>query len=146
MESSTQSPLRQLRTDFSGLRVACLDSHSSTTQALSHLLQKIFKCEVGVANDGVSGIELVRAMKPDVVFCSIGLSERSGYEVAKAIRSSMPHKPLLVAHTGYSRREVGEQAKDAGFNYLVMKPVTLEVIAQILSCVDGSLTDLELSL
>lgn len=128
------------------LRVACLDTHVSTAQALSLLLRKIFNCDAGVANDGVSGLELIRAMKPDVVFCCIELPERNGYEVAKAIRSSMPHSPLLVAHTGYSKREVGERAKDAGFDYLVSKPVKLDEIAQILSCVDGSQSDVELKL
>jgi two-component system CheB/CheR fusion protein len=85
-------------------------------------------------------------MKPDVVFCSIELPGRDGYEVAKEIRKSMPQNPLLVAHTSYSKREVGERAKKSGFDYLLMKPAKVDEIAQILSCVDGSLTDAELKL
>ena len=85
-------------------------------------------------------------MKPDFVFCCIELPGRDGYEVAKEIRKSMPQNPLLVAHTSYSKREVGERAKESGFDYLVTKPVKVDEIAQILSCVDGSLTDVELKL
>lgn len=146
MESSSLISREVVQARSVDLRVVCLDSHASTTSIPSLLLRKIIKCEVSVANDGVSGLELVKAMKPDVVFCCIELPGRDGYEVAKEIRKSMPQNPLLVAHTSYSKREVGERAKVAGFNYLLTKPAKVDEIARILSCVDGSLIDAELKL
>ncbi len=146
MEFLTLSSLRQLRTDVPRLRVACLDTSVSITQILSHLIQKVFGCEVRTANDGVAAIELVRSMMPDIVFCCIELPSLNGYDVAKAISDGNFKKPLLVALTAYSKREIGSRAKESGFDLLVMKPITLEAIEQILLYAEGSTINEEMLL
>ena len=54
------------------------------------------------AADGVRGLELLNAVRPDVAIIDIGLPRMDGYQVAKRIREQ-PHGRgmLLLALTGY---------------------------------------------
>lgn len=91
----------------------------------SHILRLMLERdghEVQTATDGRAGLELVRSMEPDVVISSIELPGLDGYEVASEIQASLSKKPLIIAHTGYSKREIGERAKAAGFDLYLAKP------------------------
>jgi two-component system CheB/CheR fusion protein len=73
-------------------------------------------------------------MKPDVVFCDIGMPGMDGYAVARAMRSDPAlSRALLVALTGYSRPEDAVKARAAGFDVHLGKPATFEQIARVLA-------------
>jgi CheY-like chemotaxis protein len=108
----------------------------AVARALGRLLEMLGQ-QVETANDGRSGIELVRATRPDVVFTRIVLPDMDGFQVARAIRSGGGKRPVLVAHTGYGRSEVAKEAKEAGFDLLVTKPVSIEQLRGALSFVAG---------
>ena len=67
--------------------------------------------DVHVANSGREGIDLVRAIEPDLVLLDIGLPDLDGYQVATEIREDGPRKqPYLVAVTGYGLPRDKERA------------------------------------
>jgi CheY-like chemotaxis protein len=76
------------------------------------------------------------------VFSCIELPGLDGYEVAKEIRKSLPNKPLLVAHTSYGKWQIGERAKEAGFDVLLTKPASIADLWRVLSFIEGT-TDCE---
>jgi signal transduction histidine kinase/ActR/RegA family two-component response regulator len=88
------------------------------------------------APDGVRGLELLHAERPDVGIIDIGLPTMDGYQVARRIREE-PHgrSMLLLALTGSDPRDdSGSPAH--GFDYHLLKPVDPDQLARLLS--DGA--------
>jgi PAS domain S-box-containing protein len=83
--------------------------------------------EVFTAADGASGVALARAIRPEVIFCDIGLPDgMSGYDVAAAVRSdSMLAGVYLVALSGYGQEEDRRRSQEAGFDNHLTKPVSI---------------------
>jgi CheY-like chemotaxis protein len=84
----------------------------------------MFGHEAKVAHDGPTAIARVRADRPDVVLCDIGLPGMSGYEVARQLRADGGVEPMkLIAVSGYAQPEDVARAADAGFDGHVAKPL-----------------------
>ena len=86
------------------------------------------------AADGVSGLELLDVVQPDVGIIDIGLPSMDGYEVAKRIREE-PHgrDMLLLALTGYESPTDARRPLEHGFDYHLVKPVDLDHLAHLIS-------------
>jgi len=90
--------------------------------------------KVEVAANGRAGIDLVRRVRPDIVFCDIGLPDLSGYAVAKAIRSDEALRATrLVAVSGYAQPEDRKGAREAGFDAHLAKPADLDAVNNLLA-------------
>ena len=106
--------------------------------------------DVRIARTGPEALDLAPAFRPDVVLLDIGLPGMDGYEVAERLRQDEGVKPasngasghgraggsrdgsdpvpgtsapLLVALTGYGRREDRKRAAETGFDLHFTKPV-----------------------
>ena len=87
---------------------------------------------VYTAEDGESGLELIRKEHPDVGIIDIALPRMSGYEVAEQVRAQqLP--VFLIAMTGYGRPEDKRRAHDVGFNAHLTKPADLEKLDELLT-------------
>jgi CheY-like chemotaxis protein len=86
-----------------------------------------------VARDGRSGIALARTLKPDIIFCDIGLPDIDGFEVAREIRKDGALAGVrLIALTGYAQPEDLAHANEAGFDFHVAKPADLDKVYRLL--------------
>jgi CheY-like chemotaxis protein len=93
----------------------------------------MFGNEVVSAADGTSGIERAIEFQPDVCFIDVGLPEMSGYEVARRLRADERSRDLyLVALTGYSSPEHTNEAKNAGFDVHLVKPVEPRMLERLI--------------
>jgi two-component system CheB/CheR fusion protein len=83
---------------------------------------------------GHSALTAARANLPDVVLVDIGLPGMDGYEFARRVRQNpaLDHV-VLVALTGYGRREDRERAMAAGFDYHIVKPVDIDALQTIVA-------------
>jgi len=87
-----------------------------------------------VAYSGDEGLEKSRALRPDVVLCDIGLPGMDGHEVARAIRADATlSATTLVALTGYASPEDLAKSQEAGFDFHLAKPPSIEAIEQVLA-------------
>jgi len=86
------------------------------------------------ADNGIEGLEKAKQIKPDVIFCDIGLPGMNGYEVAESIRKDDALKEVpLIALTGYAGEREIEMARESGFTLHVAKPVDLSTLQEILA-------------
>jgi DNA-binding NarL/FixJ family response regulator len=76
--------------------VLIVDDHAVFRSAARKLLEGDGFQVVGEAADGVSGVELARKLRPDIVLLDIVLPDVSGFEVADQL-SSGPSKIVLVS-------------------------------------------------
>ena len=86
------------------------------------------------AADGIRGLELLNAVRPDAAIIDIGLPGLDGYQVARKIRAE-PHGRgmLLLALTGYDAAGDAARASEHGFDYHLVKPVDPDHLARLLS-------------
>ena len=67
------------------------------------------------------------------MLCDIGLPGMSGYEVARALRADETFRAVrLVALTGYALPDDIAMVKEAGFDYHLVKPPTMERLEEVL--------------
>jgi PAS domain S-box-containing protein len=105
-------------------RIVIIEDNVDAAESLS-LLLSMGGHDVSTAATGTDGIDLVRAERPDVVICDIGLPGGvTGYDVARAIRAwGEKSPPYLIALTGYGRDDDRKRAADAGFDIHLTKPI-----------------------
>jgi CheY-like chemotaxis protein len=88
------------------------------------MLLRLMGNDVRIAADGLEAVELADAFQPDIVLLDIGMPRLDGYEAARRIRSmGWSRDSLLVAVTGWGRRDDGEEAAAAGFDRHFTKPL-----------------------
>ena len=92
---------------------------------------------VRTAYDGTQAIEEAKAFRPDLVLLDIGLPGLDGYEVARRLRAEAGLDPTLVATTGWGHVEDKRRASEAGFDFHLTKPVSIEALERFLSGQDG---------
>ena len=90
--------------------------------------------EVLEAEEGLSGLALLKSARPDVAVIDVGLPGLNGYEIARRFRLEAPDadEVMLVALTGYGTPEAQERSRQAGFDYHLIKPVNAEELDGIL--------------
>jgi signal transduction histidine kinase len=113
--------------------IVIIEDNADAAETLSELLA-LDGHRVEAASGGRSGIELVQRVRPDIVFCDIGLPDMSGYEVARALRGDEAlRQTRLVALSGYAQPEDRERAREAGFDAHLAKPPALEAVNALLA-------------
>lgn len=81
------------------------------------------------ACDGLEGVKLAAAERPDVALVDIGLPGIDGYEVARRLRKDPATSEIrLIALTGYGLAEDQRRVLQAGFDLHMVKPVDLAAL------------------
>jgi CheY-like chemotaxis protein len=93
--------------------------------------------EVFTAADGASGVALARAIRPDVIFCDIGLPDgMNGYDVAAVVKSDSTIAGVyLVALSGYGQEEDRQRSQEAGFDNHLTKPVSCDDLERLIGTI-----------
>jgi signal transduction histidine kinase len=114
-------------------RVLVIDDSEDAAEGMRMLLT-LDGHEVSVARDGSTGIELTRAIHPNIVFCDLGLPDLDGYAVARAIRADPSLEgTFLCALSGYARPEDRARSADAGFDRHLAKPPSTTELQEVLA-------------
>jgi DNA-binding response OmpR family regulator len=103
------------------LRVVIVDDNYDANVALSRLLEKSGYVVAGRAYDGLAGLTVIKAEKPDVAILDIAMPALDGFGLASRVRSEMQIPPRLVALTSFNR-ELEFDAINAGFDSYFCKP------------------------
>ena len=72
--------------------------------------------------------------KPDFAFLDIGMPVLDGYAAARGIRKEAWGRDIvLVALSGWGQREDMARSREAGFDLHLVKPVSADAIAKVLT-------------
>ncbi|MFL5380334.1 MAG: ATP-binding protein [Myxococcales bacterium] len=132
-EAPAPSPVREdtlLKAERA--RLLLIEDNPDIGETLRDLLE-ILGHRVDLASDGLRGVQMALALKPDAALVDIGLPGIDGYEVAQRLRADpVGREMLLVALTGYGRPEDREKALEAGFDAHLVKPVDPEDLTSLI--------------
>jgi two-component system CheB/CheR fusion protein len=113
-------------------RVMVVDDNRDGAESMAMLL-RFWGHEPVLAHDGPSAVELAPVAGPDVVLLDIGLPGMDGYQVARRLRERLAPRTMLVAVTGYGQDEDRRRAREAGFDYHLIKPVDMDELRGLLA-------------
>lgn len=112
--------------------VLIIEDNIDVAESLGMVLE-LFGHTVHFAYNASDGLQQAKKIKPQVIFCDIGLPNLDGYEVAQQIKNDKDLRSIyLIALSGYAQPEDIEKSRAAGFNLHLAKPANLEMIKQLL--------------
>ncbi len=114
-------------------RILIADDNQDALDTLALLLQ-VDGHEVFKAIDGAAALRAANQWRPDLVFLDIGMPVLDGYATARSLRAEVWGRGLpLIALSGWGQREDMARSREAGFDLHLVKPVSADAIAKVLS-------------
>lgn len=104
-------------------RVLVVDDHHDTCLGMKRMLERR-GYQITIAHTAEQAVNKVRAEEFDLLISDIGLPDRSGYELMREVRlnSQLPG----IALSGFGSEQDVSQAKEAGFDEHLTKPINFE--------------------
>lgn len=111
-------------------RVIIIDSDAAWRKNIKKMIGKMGYWVIGEAEDGLTGLKLVRARQPDLVIIEAFLPGMDGYELARIINEDKLAPVILIASS--TQQNVIEKAKTAKvFSFLVKPELEYNLIPAI---------------
>jgi two-component system CheB/CheR fusion protein len=127
---ATKTPARPKPT--TRLCILIVDDEPEHADSLATIV-KAWGHEAQAAYTGVAALKTALTYRPDVMLIDIGMPHLDGYQLAQEIRQQTElQATLLIAITGYSDSAHRTQAKQAGFDYYLVKPVNFQELQRLL--------------
>ncbi|CAM2955131.1 sensory histidine-kinase / response regulator [Legionella steigerwaltii] len=109
---------------------------NTVAQTIAKAMLNQCACQVDLAVDGQSALQLWKKNRYDLIFMDIGLPDLDGYQVTHYIRvhevAKKYHTPIiaLTAHVGDENKQ---RCIESGINAVISKPLTQEKCCDILN-------------
>jgi DNA-binding NtrC family response regulator len=111
--------------------VLVIDDEESMRDSCSQIIVKT-GCRVEAAEDGASGLEKVRGLKPDAILLDLKMPGMSGFEVLDQVQLIDPQIVTIVI-TGYATVDAAVEAMKKGAYDFLPKPFTPDELRLILA-------------
>jgi len=111
-------------------RMLIVDDNEDSARSME-MLQRRRNYETRTAFTGPDAVAAAAEFAPEVVLLDLGLPGMDGFEVARRLRA-MPALAgaFLVAMSGYGSDEDRAEARDAGFDEYLIKPLDLDFLRE----------------
>lgn len=114
-------------------RIVIVDDSKNQVLSLERLFKRMGH-DVRVAYDAAGAVQVMEEFLPDFALIDIGLPGVNGYDLARRLREQAQFRNVtLIAQTGWGREEDRNQARAAGFDYHLVKPIDHQRLAEILT-------------
>jgi len=119
-------PLAHDNGQLQGVRILLVDDSPEVLEMLDDLLRSE-GAEIETAGSGKEALARCAASRYDVILSDVGMPGLDGYQTISAIRAqSLNRHTPAIALSGYGSRDALEQARSAGFDLHLRKPVDLD--------------------
>jgi two-component system, chemotaxis family, chemotaxis protein CheY len=123
---------------FDKLRILVVDDNVHMRKLVITVLQALGAVHLFDADNGEKAWGLLRAQNPDVVILDWMMEGMSGIELARSIRTDPatpnPFMPMIML-TGHTQTKRVREARDAGINEFIAKPVSVKTLMSRLTSV-----------
>lgn len=121
-------------------RVVLIDDEYIILEGLRKVVKWAdYGCEViATASDGRSGAEMIRTLRPDIVFTDIRMPGGDGLTMLAGLRSEFPDMQITVL-TGYRDFSYAQEAIRLGVTRFLLKPSKMDEIREALGAMKANL-------
>src|SRR5262245_22065584 len=113
-------------------RILVVDDDRDNADSLARLVT-ILGHEAITAYSGQQALEAARDLRPELALIDVEMPEMDGYETVAHMRRLLGSGTVLVAVTGWSRKEDKQRATDSGFDLHYAKPLSLDSLEDLLA-------------
>jgi len=115
------------------LRVLAIDDERDVADSTAALL-RCFGVDVRAVYDGLTALAVISEFKPHLALIDLCMPGTDGFETARRIRN-LPEGGSLVlaAVTAWGHAEARQRAREAGFDYHLIKPLPVEDFEELLA-------------
>jgi CheY-like chemotaxis protein len=125
-----------LRLRYDLLRILLVDDNHYMRVLLAEILRAIGVREIYEANDGAEALQALRNHPVDIVMTDLSMQPLDGIDFVRLLRNSPdspnPMAPVVMI-TGHSTMARVAEARDAGVNEFLAKPLTARGVIERLS-------------
>ena len=118
------------------LRILLVDDNHYMRVLLAEILRAIGVKELHEANDGAEALQAMRNAPVDIVMTDLSMQPLDGIDFVRLLRNSPdspnPMVPVIMV-TGHSTLQRVAEARDAGVNEFLAKPLTARGVIERLS-------------
>jgi signal transduction histidine kinase/CheY-like chemotaxis protein/PAS domain-containing protein len=106
-----------------------IDNHFMSIQTMLNE-----KYNLARAGDGIEAVHLFDQLRPNIVLINNKMPNMDGLEAAKIIHELSPNTPIIMqSESAYALEENKKNATEAGCIDFIIKPVSKEVLSQIIN-------------
>jgi two-component system chemotaxis response regulator CheY len=120
-----------MKYNYSKLKVLIADDSEFMRKLIRELIDILHISNVRVAPDAMAAWGILHEFNPDLIFTDWNMPPTSGLEFVRRVRSdkTVPNNfvPIIMV-TGYREMTRVREARDAGVNELIIKPLTTSVL------------------
>lgn len=117
--------------DYSSLKILLIEDNQHMRSIVTAILGGSGIRHVREARDGVEALSILRQYPADIALVDFNMEPLDGVEFTRMLRnapdSTNPYLPVVMI-TGHSERSRVVQARDAGVNEFVVKPLTARAL------------------
>lgn len=115
------------------LKILLVDDNHHMRVLLAEILRALGVKEIYEANDGAEGLQMMRKHAVDIVMTDLSMQPLDGIDFVRLLRNS-PDSPNQLAPvimiTGHSTFARVNEARDAGVNEFLAKPLTARGVVE----------------
>lgn len=116
------------------MRILIVDADMDSADSMELMLHASGYSETRVVYSGEAALAAAAEFRPDVVLLELNLPDMSGYEVAQLLREQAQLQDVRLIALTASREHAGrDQARAAGFERYLLKPVAALALDELLS-------------
>ena len=123
---------------FDRLKILVVDDNQHMRKLVVAILQAFGVTQILEASNGIRALTVMREENPDAVILDWMMDEMNGIEFTKEVRTSAtspnPYVPIIML-TGHTSADCVQQARDAGINEFLAKPVSVKAMLARLTAV-----------
>ena len=118
------------------LRILLVDDNHYMRVLLGEILRAIGVKDIFEANDGAEGLQMMRNHQIDIIMTDLSMQPLDGIDFVRLLRNSPdspnPMVPVIMI-TGHSTVQRITEARDAGVNEFLAKPLTARGVIERIS-------------
>ena len=121
-------------------KAAIIDDEPIIVEGLSRVVQwEKYHCELaGTAEDGMTGLEMIHRVRPDMIITDISMPGMDGLTMIAALKSEFPDMEICIL-TGYREFDYAQKAITLGVTRFLLKPSNMEQIEEALQTMTANL-------
>ena len=114
------------------ITVLISDDNVEFANILSSYLEKDEEIVIiGRAKDGEEALEMITAMRPDIVLLDVIMPHLDGLGVLERLNTmNLDRRPICIMLSAVGQDKITQKAKSLGAQYYVVKPFDIEVLIQ----------------